>query len=293
LRAACTVVIPTRDRPAMLQRALASVAAAVGPDDEVIVVDSASRTPVEVPNNARLLRCDLPGASRARNIGWRAAASDVVAFVDDDVVVDAGWAEALVEAFEAHPQAAFVTTRIAPLTAVDYPVAVKEETAPESLGPLSRGVLGHSASTGFRRAALVGTDGFDELLGAGARYQAAEDLDLFDRLFAAGWTGWYEPAAMAWHDQWRTKGQRMALAWTYGVGMGARLAKLQRRDTQRAVRLARETIWETQVHAAAHHARRGYKTALLLNVLNVGGAATGWARATPLRVVNGHFAPRR
>jgi GT2 family glycosyltransferase len=289
---ALTVVLPTRDRPEMMERAARSIRLSLRPDDELIVVDSRSRPPVHVEDGL-LVRCEQVGASRARNAGWRAARHPVVAFVDDDVVVDVGWAEAIATAFDTHPDAGFITGRLAPLTPVDYPVAVKDDASAAALTWASAGVLGHGANMAVRRSALVGVGGWDELLGAGARFRAAEDLDLMDRLLAAGWTGRYEPAAMAWHDQWRSKGERLVLAWRYGVGMGARIAKLQRRDPARAAAMAREALWEHGVRDASFHARRGYKMAFALNVLNVVGATNGWVRACASPLVGGQFRVRR
>ena len=45
MTAPVSVVLPTRDRPAMLERCLAGLAAALGPDDQLVVVDSASTDP--------------------------------------------------------------------------------------------------------------------------------------------------------------------------------------------------------------------------------------------------------
>ena len=50
---------------------------------------------------ADALRAGRPGASLARNLGWRSARADVVAFVDDDVRVAPGWRAALDEALAA------------------------------------------------------------------------------------------------------------------------------------------------------------------------------------------------
>src|SRR5207249_4488806 len=114
-RDSVTVVIPTRDRPEMLTRCVAAVFDAVGPDDEVIVVDSGSRNAAAVAAAAQpatAIRCDLPGVCRARNAGWKAARSDIVLFADDDVRVDADWVDAFVTCFDAHPETAFVTGRI-------------------------------------------------------------------------------------------------------------------------------------------------------------------------------------
>ena len=294
MRAPCTVVLPTRDRPEMVARAVASVRAALTADDELIVVDSASAVPVGVPGG-RVIRVDRPGANRARNAGWRAGAHEVVVFVDDDVTVDAGWADGFMRAMADHPEAAFVTGRIEvppDQGPVDHPVAIKNEPEGAVLTAAMDGVLGHSASLAVRRQALVAVGGFDEVLGAGGELPMSDETDLFDRLFAAGWTGWYEPTALAWHDQWRGRGERIRLSWRYGFGAGARLAKLLRTDRRRARRLAGEVFWRQGLRDLAADARRGYRTAALLDVAHVAGAAVGLISGSRVPVVDGHFAPR-
>jgi glycosyltransferase involved in cell wall biosynthesis len=288
--------VPTRDRPAKLERALASLRTALGSGDELVVVDSASRDPavtkVAEAAGAVVVRCDLPGVNRARNAGWRATTHDALLYVDDDVVVDAEWADAFVAALVAHPEAGFIAGRIGvppEQGEVDRPVAVKEDLEPVALTASTTGVLGHSASLAVRRAALDQVAGWDEALGAGGRFKSSPEVDLFDRLFAAGWIGWYEPSAEAWHDQWRTKRDLMHLDWRYGYGAGARVAKLIRTDRQRAGTVAREVFWTQGVRDVAYNARRGYKTAVLLRLAHVAGASIGFARALPVRVVDGHY----
>ena len=82
-------IIPTRDRAAMTERAVASVLAQSRPADEVIVVDDGS-----IDGTAERLRSAFPGievlrtegrgVSAARNHGIRAAASEWLAFLDSD-----------------------------------------------------------------------------------------------------------------------------------------------------------------------------------------------------------------
>lgn len=203
----------------MLGECLRRLAAALRPDDEVIVVDSASSSSdvrsLALARGASYLRCEAPGASRARNAGWRTARHDVVAFVDDDVRVAPAWAAAMSGRFARSPEAAFVTGRVslppgAPWT--DVPIATKDEAEPVTLGPGTTGVLGHSANAAVRRAALQVVGGFDERLGACSGFRAAEDNDLWDRLLAAGFSGRYEPEAEAWHEQWRRRGQLLPSA---------------------------------------------------------------------------------
>src|SRR3954451_7196280 len=94
-----SVVVPTRNRPDALARCLEVVAAQLREDDELLVVDSASTdgatAAVASSAGARVARADRPGSSLARNIGWRAARHDLIAFTDDDVHVLPGWLDAI------------------------------------------------------------------------------------------------------------------------------------------------------------------------------------------------------
>jgi glycosyltransferase involved in cell wall biosynthesis len=299
-RAPCSVVLPTRDRPEKLRRCLESVFAALREGDEVIVVDSASVDPevarVATAAGAVVVRCDRPGVDRARNAGWRRTGHDAVLFVDDDVVVDAGWADALVAALASDPPAGFVTGRIDALPgghSMERPVAIKDDDEAARLDASSTGTLGHSASLAVRRAALEDVGGFDEAMGAGARFQSSPEVDLFDRLFAAGWVGRYEPAARAWHEQWRGRSELLKLDWRYGMGAGARLAKLVRTDRPRARRIAAEVFWATGLRTAWRDLRARYKTGVLLRLAQVVGAVVGFAAALPVPVRDGHYRPRR
>ena len=138
-RAPLSIVVPSRDRPAMLQRGLDALARAVSPEDEVIVVDSASHDAAEVEEiaihaNARIVRSDTPGVNRARNLGWRAAYNQLLVFVDDDVVVDPPWADAFAHAAAAHSSAAFITGRTTALAAGAHTdVATKDDDTPSVL----------------------------------------------------------------------------------------------------------------------------------------------------------------
>jgi glucosyl-dolichyl phosphate glucuronosyltransferase len=94
-----SVVVCTHDRPEELQRCLAALAELEDPV-EVVVVDSASATPVEPIASVRLVRLEEPGLSRARNAGLAAATGDLVAFVDDDAAVAPNWARRIAAPFE-------------------------------------------------------------------------------------------------------------------------------------------------------------------------------------------------
>ncbi|WP_224242050.1 glycosyltransferase family 2 protein [Hyalangium gracile] len=83
---AISVLIPTRHRPVLLQRALASVAAQTRRPDEVLVIDDGDE-PLELLSRGEVsvVRQEAPhGAPRARNRGASLVRGRFIAFLDDD-----------------------------------------------------------------------------------------------------------------------------------------------------------------------------------------------------------------
>ena len=84
-----SVVVPTRDRPAFLRQALASIRAleAADLDLEIVVADNGSGAEArEVAREfrARYTRVETEGMSAARNAALHLVTGDYVAFLDDD-----------------------------------------------------------------------------------------------------------------------------------------------------------------------------------------------------------------
>ncbi len=89
-----TAIVPTCDRPVMLERALRSIAAQQFPPEETIVVDDGEKN--HAPVSLRTVeQCGLSearvvtnsrakGASGARNTGAALATGELLAFLDDD-----------------------------------------------------------------------------------------------------------------------------------------------------------------------------------------------------------------
>jgi glycosyltransferase involved in cell wall biosynthesis len=117
------VVIPTRDRPALLAEALASVIAQDDPDWVAVVADDGDGEPVErahaavLPRDPRIAYCRATTrtAGGARNAAMAFGEERVlrreptlVAFLDDDDLWRPGHLRASREALDARPGAAFV-----------------------------------------------------------------------------------------------------------------------------------------------------------------------------------------
>ncbi|MGZ6827606.1 MAG: glycosyltransferase [Mycobacteriales bacterium] len=259
------MVLATRDRPELLDGALAALALALRPQDELLVVDSASDGPGTAAVCARhgvaVLRVGRPGTSRARNAGLAATSAPLVAFTDDDCLPQPGWTAALAGAFD-DPRVGLVTGRVVADRVVAAPVSLEPSEQPRAFSE----PVGHGASCCFRREALTGVGGFAEHLGPGTPGLAGEDADAFRRVLAAGWTGWYEPAALVVHRQWRGRGASVRRSFAYGAGQVAGGAGW------------REAVWRDALRAAARDARAGYATGAAAGVVRAAGAVRGLVR---------------
>ena len=115
-----TVVVCTRDRPERLEECLAALRGQTYPGFDVLVVDNASRSPVVeicARFGAACVRAPIPGLTRARNIGARAARGEIIVFIDDDAIVEPGWLGALVAGFD-DPSVAAVSGRVQYMKAI-------------------------------------------------------------------------------------------------------------------------------------------------------------------------------
>ncbi len=113
------VIVPVRDRRALLRAALDALDAQTYRDFEVVVVDDAStdgsgeeaeRAPV-ADRPVVVLRQQGHGAVRARSLGVDATASELLAFTDSDCAPAPGWLAAAVAAVDDGADFVYGTTR--------------------------------------------------------------------------------------------------------------------------------------------------------------------------------------
>ncbi|MHB0912765.1 MAG: glycosyltransferase [Armatimonadota bacterium] len=229
-----SVVVPTCGRPE-LARCLESIANDPYPEKEIIVVDNVGG--VEVPEGCALVREPKKGASFARNAGIRAATGEVIAFTDDDCMVEPGWVSAIAAAFE-DPGVACVTGLIMPMkleTAAQeafehygdggmrrgYERRVYDRT---NFPLLAAGRIGIAGNIAFR-ASVLAQGAFDEALCPGTPARCGEEGDLIYRLLRRGWKVRHEPRAIVRHEHRRSMAGLEDQLVAYSTGVYALLTK--------------------------------------------------------------------
>ena len=180
-----SVVVPTIGRPS-LDALLDALAGAPGPRPAALILvdDRPAGEPLRPDRPGlppvRVVRTGGGGPARARNLGWRTARTGWIAFLDDDVVVDPDWFEALDRDLAGlAPDVAGSQGRVR--------VPLPEDRRPTDW---ERGTAGLATSSwitadlAYRRAALAAVGGFDERFPRAFR----EDSDLALRVMGTGST---------------------------------------------------------------------------------------------------------
>lgn len=250
-----TIAICTKDRAARLARLLASLDAVRGgsgfADLEVIVVDNApsdeaTRDAVARFDGVRYHREPRAGLDFARNAALSAAHGDLLAFLDDDVVVDRNWLAGLLSAWRRRPDAGGFTGLVLPYR-LDTPAQIHFEAkggfgrgfAPDEFHgarwgnmfhPVSAGILGAGCNMAFDRRLLLDIGGFDEALDTGAPLPGGGDLDIFYRVLRTGRVMAYEPRYAVYHEHRETLPQLRRQYWSWGLGFMAFLQKSRGSD---------------------------------------------------------------
>jgi glycosyltransferase involved in cell wall biosynthesis len=241
----------TKDRPLQLRDALEGLITLDYPNFEIVVVDNnpgsgQTRPIVDSFPTGMVRRVDAPtaGLSIARNAGVRNARHDIVAFTDDDVIVDHRWLRGLAVGFSRSDGVACVCGMV-PSAEVLTPAqsyfdrrvgwagdcepavySLADPPKDDSLFPLRVANYGTGANFAVRRDIVIDLGGFDEGLGVGSPAGGGEDIDMFVRIVLAGHELAREPSAVVWHRHRRTADELREQIYNYGLGLGAWISKL-------------------------------------------------------------------
>ncbi len=276
-----SVVICSRNRPALLAETVESILSANEVPAELIIVDQ-SDTPhprLGATTDARgctvrYLWIHKTGASRARNAGIAAARHAVLILVDDDMIAAPTWFGLLIRALVAAGSDSVITGSVAigeakisdgfaPSTKIDPSPAIY-------CGRIGKDVL-FTGNMALYRASIDAIGGFDERLGPGTDFPAAEDNDLGFRFLEAGYRIVYVPEALLYHQVWRSEARYLSLRWAYGIGRGGFYAKhIRLKDRYMLKRMMRDLRRHIFffLHRIRHERRRAWgDIALVLGIM--------------------------
>ena len=227
-----TAVIPTLGRPDTLARVLDRLGRQSAPPDALAVNVVADAAEDEVgrireaaarrPYVTNVLQATRPGASAARNAGWRAAATPLVLFVDDDVLPEPDLVAEHLAWHDRHPEPAVGVLgrvrwadelRVTPFMRwLEGGIQFDYDRIPP--GTDAGWGRFYTANASVKRELVERVGGFDEE----ALPFGNEDLDLALRMRPHGFRLLYNPRASAEHlhrmdlDMWRRRVVRLAVA---------------------------------------------------------------------------------
>ena len=226
-----SIVVVSYNTAEHIEGCLRSLLALDYPRSEIIVVDNGSTDgSVELvrrrfPNVELVELGENKGFAGAASVGLFMSKGDILATVNPDVQLDRQWMSAVLDAFDAFPDAGVVGSKILypdRVTlqhaggVVHYPLATTEHLG---RGEEDRGQYDYSrvvsfvtgAALAMRRDVGHSLNFFDE-----SYYPVFfEDVDLCWRAKREGWRVVYQPGAIAYHNESVTYDRRSSLYYSY------------------------------------------------------------------------------
>ncbi|HSU49435.1 MAG TPA: glycosyltransferase, partial [Segetibacter sp.] len=216
-----TVAVCTRNRTEDLSECLNALSQLDYPLIELLVIDNAPSSDsteqlikANYPNVRYILE-PRPGLDWARNRAAMEATGEIVAYTDDDVIVDAGWVTALARVFSENREVMALTGLVVP-----YELETRAQVLFEMNGGFGRGFerkwhkingghmpwgllgtgqFGTGANMAFRRSLFNKAGLFDPALDVGTITNGGGDLEMFFRVLKEGHMLVYEPSAIVRH----------------------------------------------------------------------------------------------
>jgi glucosyl-dolichyl phosphate glucuronosyltransferase len=215
-----SVIIPTANRHSTIGKAVEGIYKNTIAPYEVIVIDQSQndltlKALQQFIEEKRLtyIKDEGKGISRGRNIGWRAASGNIIAFTDDDAWVDAKWLENIMISFQSNDFGSIgvVGGKVLPVYEErnpnwnipkkwEYLLPVRD--CGDSNAFFEEGEFPVGVNFITYRHLLEKFNGFDEDMGVNFSRTIqvlGEDVDYFARLKKAGFTLFYNPNCVVYH----------------------------------------------------------------------------------------------
>jgi GT2 family glycosyltransferase len=165
-------------------------------------------------------------------MGIKCSTGKIIAFTDDDAMVDANWLERILQNF--------ADRTVAIVTGIALPIELntkaqhwfektnsfkrgfdRKKFDTGNINPLAAGLVGAGVNMAIRRSCLTRIGNFDEALDGGTPTRSGGDQEFFYRSLSRGYRIVYDPDAIVWHrhrDSWK---DLRSTIYGYGVGLFA------------------------------------------------------------------------
>jgi glycosyltransferase involved in cell wall biosynthesis len=180
--------------------------------------------------------------SLARNSGLSNSSGDILAFTDDDCIVDPFWLSTISEEFREDTSLALLGGRVELHDKRDLPFGVRAYKERVVIVPTNVFSFVGAGNMALRRLVVDSIGMFDSRFGPGAPLLAAEDSDFAYRVLKAGLKAVYSPNVLVSHDHGRRSEQdRTSMEKAYVAARGSFYVKHTLQGDGQVMRLA---LWE-------------------------------------------------
>lgn len=208
-----SVVIPTYNRSSMLKDCLFSLRDQSIDDYEVIVVDDGCNDDTKnvfesiKRKDFKYFRQENKGPAAARNLGIRNSKGKIIAFTDDDCVVDKDWLKAIKETLKNDIKCVKGQTNVLN-TEYEFSIDLKKYIYISKKQSATNNIA-------YSRDVLDKIGWFDEKF----PFAAGEDTDLICRFRLGGYKKLYNPKMVVWHRYEKDLDEFKRVSYRYGVGL--------------------------------------------------------------------------
>ena len=224
-----SVVINTYNRPQKIKACLKSILQSSFQHFEVIVIEQSNvraRRVVRRLNDSRIKYFQLKrrGVGRAKNFGLLKAKGAVVAFTDDDCIVDKNWLGNIHTSFQENKGIIGLFGKVLPYRPEEHQGRICPATFLNTRKRLLDKPLPHWKYIGFgnnmayRKKVFGALGGFKEWLGPGSIGSNAEDAEFALRALRNGYKILYNPKVVIFHDRWLTPEEFRKQRLSYSCG---------------------------------------------------------------------------
>lgn len=228
-----SVIVATYNRPAKIIQLIHSLSHSSLKNFELIIIDQS-----DTANNSNaikkfssiittLIYKHTPknvGKSRALNLGISLSRAPILAFTDDDCIVDKNWLKSIRDEFCLQADLVGIFGQIKPFQPNKHINMKCPSTFERKRRFRTKKIcihwkkLGYGANMAFKKNAVIASGGFNTLFGPGSIGKAAEDANLCLKILKQNMLVTYSPAIIVFHNNWMSKKEYLKLHKQYTWG---------------------------------------------------------------------------